>query len=160
MASPTFNRLVSQGWLNQVRRNPAVPSLMTASVMVIFPPRSGREFTMVTSPMTVNLLSVEHIPDGLELAVVFVAVGEVVEHIAQGIEAQAGEHGGMTRSNACQDGQRGVQGDGTFAGDASGVRSCAAGDHPLPGGLGGVGLDCLRLRDQTLILFLCRALGL
>jgi len=38
---------------------------------------------MVTSPMTVTGLTIEDIPDGFKLAVIFVAAREVVEHVAR-----------------------------------------------------------------------------
>ena len=78
-----------------------------------------------------DLLAVEHVTDGLELAVIFVAAREVVEHVAEGVEAQAGEHAGVARPDAGQDGEGGVEGDGTLAGDAAGARVGAAG-----GGMG------------------------
>ena len=74
-----------------------------------------------------DLLTVENIPDRLELAVIFIAAREIVEHVAQGIEAQAGEHAGVARPDSGQDGQRGIESNGSLAGDSAGARVGAAG---------------------------------
>ena len=69
-----------------------------------------------------DLLAVEHVPDGLKLAVIIITAGKIVKHIAQRIETQACEHAGMFRPHAYQYGKGSIEGDGSLAGDTAWMR--------------------------------------
>ena len=110
MASSCFKRLAIQGWLNQESRSAPVPSERMASTSCCFAAADRAGMHRLHRADDGHLLAVEQIFDGFELAVVFVAAREVVEHVAQRVHAELAQRLRVARTDALQHGQVGVEG--------------------------------------------------